>query len=217
VHEGLILHRFIARIATPLLLSAFAVTAPSNAKAVTSIDMIWRATGTAGISTSLVPSYAVSGTVLVDIVLHADSVAINGVFISIEFDAFELQALGAREIPVIKLPGMANIFSPIVQGTQVDNVNGLIAGFDQATLGAGVANASRTLGSIRFHVRSTVPDGRDDIDVIGTLQNNGIDAIVTPTGLGTAVFNGAFTPEPSTGLLVAVGAALAIVRVRRRA
>ncbi|MEE2665627.1 MAG: thrombospondin type 3 repeat-containing protein, partial [Myxococcota bacterium] len=151
--------------------------AASGAQAIPSIDMIWRSTGTASLF-----SPAVSSTQVADIVLRTDTETVNGVFISIEFDAAELQATAARELAHINLPGMFNAFSPIIVGTTIDNAAGLITLFDEATLSVGLPGGNtRTLGSVAFHILSAIGDSTD-IDVIVSVQNPGIDAITSPAG-----------------------------------
>ena len=93
-------------------------------------------------------------------------------FISIEFDASELQVtgpssnnrgprggVGHREFSSVNLPGMGNFFTPIGSTTFVDNTLGLVEGFDQATLSTGLFGATVTLGSVRFHVMNGLGGG----------------------------------------------------------
>jgi len=180
--------------------------ATSSAHALPSIAMIWRGSG------ATIVSPAASSAHIADIVLTTDVLTIQGVFISIEFDATELQATGALELPTVGLPGMGNEFAPITVGTTIDNVAGLVTLFDEATLATGlVGGNTRTLGSVAFHVVAAANDA-SDIDVIASLQNTGIDALTTAGG-GTT--NGTFVgasitgpvPEPTTALLVIAGLA----------
>jgi len=200
---------FKRKLAVTVAAAGF-VFAATAAQAIPSISIVWQNTGSATIGT---PTVTASSVINADIVLTGDSsgVAVNGVFISILFDTTELLAIGGQELSTVKLPGMANTMSPIGAGTTVDNVNGVILGFDQATLDAGLGTAvSRTLGSVRFHVIGAVGDGQDD--VIGAVLPNGVDAI---TAVGNSVpIEGAFvgasvtaTPEPTTALLVIAGLA----------
>ncbi|MEE2662582.1 MAG: PEP-CTERM sorting domain-containing protein [Myxococcota bacterium] len=181
--------------------------ASSAAQALPSISIIWR-----GVGATLV-SPAGTSNHIADIVLTSDVVTIGGVFISIEFDAAELQAVNATELAVVNLPGMGNEFAPVSVGTVIDNGAGLIIEFDEATLSTGlVGGVTRTLGSVTFHVVAGANDNTD-IDVIASLQNPGIDAI-TIAGGGTtngtfvgASVTGPVVPEPTTALLVIAGLA----------
>ena len=142
--------------------------------------------------------------------LTTDAEAILGVFISIEFDATELQAVSAKELATINLPGMGNEFRPISTSTLIDNGLGKVTDFDEATLSTGLtAGNTVTLGSVTFRVASTT-GGPTDIDVIASLQNTGLDAIVGggDSALIDANFIGAsVVPEPTTVMLVVAGIA----------
>ena len=192
-----------------LALVAAAVLVASSAQAVPSIKMIWR-----GVGATLV-SPAASTTATADIVLVATTETVQGVFISIEFDATELQVVAATEFSPINLPSMGNEFTPIIFGTTTDNGAGLVTLFDEATLATGLQGGnSVTLGSVTFHVVAATGEA-DDIDVIASVQNPGIDSL----SLGTTVycqatnptgcdFVGArVTPEPTTALLLIAGIA----------
>ena len=73
---------------------------------------------------------------------------------------------------------MGNYFSPVVPGVVIDNLTGRVTNFEQATLSTGLATSeSRTLGSVRFHVRNP-SGGSGEEDVRASLQNAGIDALV---------------------------------------
>ena len=187
-----------------LVAAAALVLAASSAQALPSISIIWRDTGTATIGT---PTVSASSIVIADVVIHSDANFTNGVFISIEFDVTELQAIGAAELASVNLPGMNNFYVPVVPGvTLVDNTNGIIEGFDQHTLGTGlgVASVFKTLGSVRFHVVTVLGDPPED--VIASLQG-ALDAIFFSTGPGSANFVGAFLPEPTTAILLIGGIA----------
>jgi len=188
------------------------VVAAGAAEALPAISILWRESG------STLTSATKHATALADVVLTGDSsgVAVLGVFVSIEFDTGELVALGGVEAAAVKLPGMANVMTPLAFGTTVDNVNGLILNFDQATLDAGLSSAvSVTLGSIRFQ-RNGITLDDNGIDVIASLQNVGVDAIETDAGPGSAIFNGAsVSPEPTTAVLVIVGLAFSGYASRR--
>ena len=186
----------------------------SSAQAVTSVSMIWRTNGTATIGT---PSVNVTSLVIADIVLIADDDAspVSGVFISIEFDPTELVALGASELSTVNLPGMANTMAPIAVGiTLLDNTLGIIEGFDQGSLTTGAGVATVTLGSVRFHVVS-LSGGPGEEDVVASLQNAGIDAIIGGSGdAGTAFIGADVVPEPGSSTLGAV-ALLTLLGIRR--
>ncbi len=189
------------------------VLAAGAAQALPSISIIWQANGTATIGT---PTITGSSTIVADIVLSTDpagALAVNGVFLTIEFDTTELQALSAKELTTVNLPGMGNQFAPITAGTVIDNGLGFVLGFDQATLATGlIGTQTRTLGSVTFHVVSSVLPATD-VDVIASLQNIGVDGItlkVTPSQTTDGNFNGASVtgvPEPTTALLVIAGLA----------
>lgn len=175
------------------------------AQALPSISIIWRSSGTA----TLV-SPAASSDVVADIVLTTDAEVIRGVFISIEFDATELQAVSAQELATINLPGMGNEFRPISPSTLIDNGIGQVTDFDEATLSTGLGGGNTvTLGSVTFRVASTT-GGATDIDVIASLHKIGTDAIVGggDGALIDANFIGAsVVPEPTTTMLVVAGIA----------
>lgn len=193
-----------------LLTTIVGLLTAAGAPAASSVSVIWRDTGTALIGPSTSPSAVASSVILGDIVLTADSVAIFTFVVSIQFDPTELQAVGggASELPVVDLPGMGNQFSPLVPGiTLVDNTSGVIEGFDQITVATGLANATRTLGSLRFHVVSP-SGGPGEDDVIVSLQNLGVDGIFGPGGASIVDFVGAdVVPEPTIAGLVLIGLA----------
>ncbi|MEE2665137.1 MAG: PEP-CTERM sorting domain-containing protein [Myxococcota bacterium] len=190
----------------------------TSAQAVPSVSMIWR-----GVGATLV-SPAASTDAIADIVLTTTTETVQGIFISIEFDANELQAVNATELAVVGLPGMTNSFSPISAGTMIDNGAGLVTLFDEATLSTGlVGGNTRTLGSITFHVVAAANDATD-IDVIAALLNPGIDALTSPPNVtlctsvtpgGCAFIGASITgpvapppmPEPTTALLLIAGIA----------
>ena len=182
----------------------------TSALALPSIAMIWRdpGTGLPGFGATIgTPSVSASSIVIADVVITNDIAnPVIGVFISIEFDAGELQAIGATELALVRLGGK-NIFTPISLGViLIDNTNGIIEGFDQATLNFGCCLGSETLGSVRFHVRAATGSPGEN-DVIGSLQGR-VDAIGTPSGPGSANFVGATVlPEPTTAALLSGGIA----------
>lgn len=198
-----------------LIASAFLLLmCASTAHALPSIQIIWQDTQTPTLAASP------SATAVADIVLRGEEpLVISGIFVSIEFDASELQAVGGRELFAVNLPGMGNVFVPVGIGVTLDNVAGVVTNFDQATLEGGLATTdSRTLGSVRFHVLNPT-GGTGEADVIVSLKNVGIDAIVLDgdaieAGPGRAMliaFDGAdvilAAPEPATGLLLLCGVA----------
>ena len=209
-----------------ILVAAFA---PEPARAIPSLSLLWK-TGTPADRSVLVANPG--DEAVADIVLTGVfESAITGVFITIEFDNGELEALSGFEIPTVNLPGMGNSFSPIAAGVTVNNVSGVIENFDQATVDAGFQSLqSRTLGSVTFRVvNPSVAAGEQDVRI--TLSNVGIDAIVinqatleasTP-GLVSAfafesaeVVSGAM-PEPTTSLLILGGLVMLGYAGRRRA
>lgn len=182
--------------------------AAGAAQAASSVSIVWLETGSALIGSSSTPSAVASSTIQADIVLTVDSVAITSFFVSIEFDASELQAVFASERAVVDLPGMGNQFAPLIFGVSlIDNTNGLIEGFDQASIATGLVGATRTLGSVRFHVVNPSGSPGED-DVIVTLQNGGIDGLFGPGGASIVGFVGAdVVPEPTSAALVLIGLA----------
>ena len=174
----------------------------SSAQALSSIDVVWGPVGITEIS-----SPAVSSTVTAYVTMTPDSAGLLGVFVSIEFDAAELQATGGKEHLSVKI-SMGSVFSPLSEGfTLVDNVNGLIEGFESVTLGVPApAGDTFTLGTVVFHVLGFAGDDTD-IDVVASLQNIGTDKIVLgDVTNGTATFGGASVlPAPATGILVIAG------------
>ncbi len=210
------------RILALVAVVAGGVLLSTNAQALPSLSIIWQANGTATIGT---PTITGSSTIVADIVLStdpADPLAVNGVFLTIEFDTTELQALSAKELSAVNLPGMGNQFAPITAGTETDNDLGFILSFDQATLATGlIGPETRTLGSVTFRVVNTGPTGDEtDIDVIASVQNMGVDGItlkVTPSQTTTGNFIGAaVVPEPAAAVLgmVALGVLLELKRRR---
>ena len=190
--------------------------AAGAANALPSIDIIWKSNQTNSIGT---PSVGASSTVVADIVLRgsgSSSQSVVGVFITVAFDASELQAQSAFEIPTVNLPGMGNTLSPISVGTSIDNSAGKVQGFDWANASApGLSGSgqSRTLGSITFHIVDATGDS-SDVDVVGELSNAGVDEITFAPGVGgDAAFGGAsvtgraVVPEPTTAFLVLAGLA----------
>jgi len=185
----------------------------TTASALPSVDIVWRGTG--GSSTIGTPGTTTSATVYAEIVLRGDSggPAIQGVFISIDYDTTELARVGAnpaREEPAVNLPSMGNEYTPLGIGTN-EVVTGTITNFDQQTLSTGLTtDGSFTLGSIKFHV--VAPSGDNtDIDVQANINNTGTDEI---SGPGNAIFGGASltgpappVPEPTTALLLLTGIA----------
>jgi len=195
------------------------------ANALPSIDIIWKDNQSESIGT---PTVGSSSTIVADIVLRGDGDPANsviGVFITIDFDAAELQAVSAFELGTVNLPGMGNSLSPIsTTNFNIDNTAGFVQGFDQANASAPGLSAlqSRTLGSVTFHVLNPTGDA-NDIDVIGNTSNAGVDGITfAPGEPGSATFSGASltgpvapppppppppppVPEPTTALLIVAG------------
>lgn len=189
------------------------VLGAGTASALDSVYLIWRATGTPSIGpTGIGPS----SILLVDVVLDADSAGVSGIGVSFAFDPLELQAIGLAEISPLNAPGMGNGFSPLAPGPSlIDNVNGLIAGFDQADLtGSGLIGAGGplTLGSVRFHLVKSGDQGQ--VHSVEPGFFTGSDGIVDSVGFEKAApaFEGAQVigppvPEPTTALLVVAGLA----------
>ena len=187
------------------------------AAATSSIDLLWRRTDT---PTLVAPSG--DGPIVVDIVLHGDDAGVLGAFFSIQYDTAELEFAGGREHFVASI-GSNNHLFPFVVGYDVDPSEGLIRGFDIAGApgGGGCINCSVTIGTVAFRILK--PDfDPDDIDAVGLLLPEGLDAIV-PTAGGTTtdiVFNGLKVtrpvPEPGSALLLGLGAAVIARSVRRR-
>jgi hypothetical protein len=180
------------------------------AQAINSVDIVWRGFG----STVEAPTTVTASSILIaDIVLTADTAGISGAGVSIQFDAAELEYLSGVEFTSVNLPGMGNVFAPLQIGlTRVDNTAGVIEGFEQADLsGVGLVASTRTLGSMKFHVKPNPSYGPDtDIDIIA--NSNGLaDGFVNSVGgqlANPVVFNGAsVTPEPTTAVLVLAGLA----------
>jgi len=188
------------------------VTGP--AQALPSVAIVWQSSGSATLF-----SPAASSTLVADIVLTTHIETITGIFISIEFDSAELQAISANELATINLPGMGNEFSPISNFTAIDNELGLITGFDEATLATGLRGGhSVTLGSVTFQVVSATGDP-GDIDVIASLQNVGTDDVVRrgdPSSIGVTFFGASLVPEPTTATLLAAGIAGLAYAARKR-
>lgn len=185
-------------IAVLVAAAGLAITSGA-AQAIPTLSIIWQSTGTATIF-----SPAASSTIVADIVLTTNTLTVDKVFISIEFDAGELQAVSARELSVVDLPSMGNQFSPLTKGTTIDNGLGLVEFFDQVNFSTGlVGGNTRTLGSVTFHVVGAA-NSSGDIDVIGSLQNVGVDTFGGPTGnlFGGNFVGASIVPEPTTALLV---------------
>lgn len=192
--------------------------AAGSASALSSISLIWAQTGTATIDTA---TYGPSSTVTAQIILQGDSTGVAGVFVSILFDPTELQAdLSQIVYEQTAKVSKGNTFAPISAGVTVDNVNGVILGFDSTVgLATGCISCTVQLGTVVFHVVAGNGDG--DIDAQTAVLPNGIDAIV-PVGGGTttaqhnaAYVDGAVVPEPTTALLV-VGGLLGLGYAGRR-
>jgi hypothetical protein len=179
------------------------VLASSAAQATPTLSIIWQSTGTA----TLVSPTA-SATIVADIVIATNTLTVRGIFISIEFDVSELQAISASELQVVNLPGFGREFRPLASGTSIDNTNGLVENFDQQTLSSGMfGGQTRTLGSVTFHVVGAA-NSSGDIDVIVSLQNAGIDDLNGPSGSFGGVFVGAsVVPEPTSAILAMAGIA----------
>lgn len=198
-----------------LLVAAATLLITGTASAVPTIKLIWRQNSLPTIGT---PDVSLNSVVNADIVLIGDDPAVNGVFISIEFDNVGLEVRGSTELAVVKLPGMANTMSPLGLGTALNQAAGLVTNFDQATLSAVACGlgCDRTLGSVKFTVTSLATDS----GAIASLQNTGVDAI-TSVGISTPVpanFEGAtVVPEPGSAAAGAVALATLLGLRRRRA
>jgi hypothetical protein len=189
------------------------VLGAGTASALDSVYLIWRSSGTPTVGT---PTVNTSSILLADVVMEADSAGISGIGVSFVFDPLELQAIGLAEISPLNAPGMGNGFAPLSPGPSlIDNVNGLIAGFDQADLtGAGLTGGAGalTLGSVRFHVvQATNGPGVIDVQPGFFTGSDGIvDSIgfekQAPQFFGASV-TGPVVPEPTTALLVVAGLA----------
>jgi hypothetical protein len=217
-----------------------------------SIDIIWRDTGTNMVTVTGTFQPGDPDVILIaDIVLNVESGAstVSGVGLSFVVDqpgdprySNELTVLGVREFSSVNLPGMGNVFNPLLIGTStMEGPDGpaLIELFDQGTLDTGATGPSiSTLGSIKFkaNVLRGTPGGgigNEDLfvglpDVIPLVQLNGFDGIADETGnrcIGVLprgdcpyAFNGAYVnaPEPTTSALVIVGLGLGLLYSRRR-
>ena len=188
----------------------------STASALPSIDLIWDSNGTDTIGT---PAISNGDSIIANIVLRGSgsaSQSVIGVFITVAFDASELEATSAFEIPNVNLPGMGNNLSPISPGTNIDNVAGKVSGFDWANASAAGLSGlgqSRTLGSVTFKVLNANGDS-SVTDVVGEIAPGGVDGITYAPGVdGDAAFGGAsvtgpaIVPEPTTAFLVLAGLA----------
>ena len=195
--------RMLRTFAAIALVSA--LLGAGGASAVSSVDIIWKDTGTPGYSPSFVPA---STTVTASVVLTADSVGVAGVFVTILFDTVELDFISGLE--TVAKVGMGNSFAPIIAGMTVDESAGKIFGFDSATLATGCISCTITLGTIKFHAVS-VGGSPFEADVVATIEDNGIDGVFNdiggdivsvPASFGSAWIG---TPEPGTALLVGLG------------
>ena len=204
------------RLSTPCRLAVVLFLAPAAAQAVPAISLIWRATGNSAVAA---PTASASSTILADLVLTGDSINVSGVFVTIEFDATELQAIDMRELTTAEVaPG--NEFSTLLQGPNtfsgpaIDNTNGFVYGFDSGSLTGGCVNCTITLGSVQFHVVRASGDA-SDIDIVASLVNAGLDEIngtlgprCTTADPSTCDFVGAsVVPEPAMVVLVLTGLA----------
>jgi len=189
-------------------LVAMAVLIASSASALSSINLVWKKSGTDTIS----PAPSATATVL--IVLQGDSPeGVSGVFVSILFDTAELDFVSALEHsgPAAR-DSLGNQFEPIGAGVSVDESAGTILRFDSTSgLAPGCIACTVTLGSVVFHVTaSTDNDGPNDVRI--AIFQPAVDAIVSAVGgssagaLTTASFgNAEVLPEPTTGLLIVGG------------
>ena len=217
------------------------VLAPS-ARAASSLDLVWRATGTPTIgSAGATPPPSASA----DVVLPADSSGVRAVGVTFVFDFVQpdpinspqtfvadgneldaRQPLG-REL-VVKLDPTTT-FGPLTPGYTFDpamdestgSSPGFIADFDSlATSGSlGCLSCTVTLGTVLFSTTAnTSSDGRPD--VIAAVRNNGVDEIRDSAGVDISAgvqFGGAnVVPEPVAASLggAALGA-LGLAAARR--
>jgi len=190
------------------------------AQALPTISMIWEDNWS-----SVLEGATPSSERVAQIVLEVDpdpGVFVIGVFITIEYDPTELVGLEAREHRSVNLPGMFNHFTPVglhrlsdatPNGVVHDAENAMFLAFDQIALGKGFnavsPGSSRTLGSVKFRVRSP-SGGPSDIDVVASLRHSGIDGISTFSDAGyqtgTANFVGAsLVPEARLAPLLVAG------------
>ena len=193
--------------------------AAGSASALSSVNIIWKSSGTDTISP------ATSATVTALIVLSGDSPeGIGGVFVTILFDTAELDFVSASEHSgKASKVGMGNQFAPLSAGVTANEGTGTILGFDSGTTATGCIGCTITLGSVIFHVAAPADsDGPNDVRL--SVQPNGIDDIVSAAGgssggaLTTASFGNAEiagVPEPTTALLV-VGGLLGLGYAGRR-
>ena len=197
--------------------------AAGSASALSSINIIWKSTGT----DTIPATPAVSTTVTAAIVLQGDATeGIGGVFVTILFDTAELDVASVLEHSgKASKVGMGNQFAPLNAGTTIDESGGQILGFDSAAgLSTGCLSCTITLGSVVFNVTAPADnDGPNDVRL--AVLGNGIDAIVSAVGgsgggatttaaFGDAEIAGA-VPEPTTALLV-VGGLLGLGYAGRR-
>jgi len=194
--------------------------AAGSASAPSSVNVIWKSTGT----NSIAPLAGQQITAV--IVLQGDSVGIGGVFVTVLFDTVELDVVSALEHSGVKV-SKGNSFSPLAAGTTIDEAGGQVLGFDSAAgLSTGCISCTITLGSVVFNAVAPANIPGNEIDVQLAVLPNGIDGIVSAFGgslggaltsanLGGAEVTGAPVPEPTTALLV-VGGLLGLGYAGRR-
>jgi hypothetical protein len=234
----------VAAFATALSAFAFAIglaslSAASPAAALSSIDVIWRSTGTSTVAVSTSNDVTLIADIVLKVESGASTVSAVGLSFVVDEDSEnELDVLGVREFTSVDLPGMGNVFNPLLTGTNTLEPGcapfsscgpALIELFDQGTLDTGATpGTTATLGSIKFSTnyrRITRFDGGPDVRPL--VQLNGFDGIVDSTGnrcVGEVPrndcpyeFNGAFViPEPTTSALIVVGLGLGLFYSRRR-
>ena len=211
----------LKRIAAFVVAVVGLTLAAGSASALSSVNIIWKSSGTDTISP------ATSATVTALIVLSGDSPeGIGGVFVTILFDTGELDFISALEhTGKAAKVGMGNQFAPLNAGVAANEGTGTILGFDSATTATGCVGCTITLGSVVFHVAAPIDaDGPNDVRL--AVLPNGVDDIVSAAGgssggalttasFGNAEIAGAAVPEPTTALLV-VGGLLGLGYAGRR-
>lgn len=154
----------------------------------------------------------------VDIVFEVGPSGLSSYGVSVQFDTFELDLLGAT--PALELlppdfdfnltQGVAGVFEDIGGGL------GQVSTFEAATLGMGPAESNFIVGTIDFAVATALDDGLPNI--IPGLFNTGIDGFFDNAGRSVEpVFEpGSVVPEPSSIALMVLGC-IGVVRRKGRA